>query len=100
MEDYGKKRAKELMKNKIKLSKLKFLSEEEQDLQPTSLQLIQLASVISEKATEVKYSGDISDFGNEVGYCVGHVIKNMTEQQTKEFIWGIKHGISLTNGTH
>ena len=51
---------------KKKEPKLKFLTEEEQNLQPTSLQLIQLASVISEKALEVKYRGDISDFGNEL----------------------------------
>jgi predicted hydrocarbon binding protein len=99
-EDYGKKKAKELMKNNVKLKKLKFLSEEEQDLQPTSLLLVKLASIMSEKALDVKYNGDISDLGNEVGYCLGHIIKDMTEEQIRDFISGLKHGISLTNGTH
>lgn len=99
-ENYGKKRAKDLMKNNIKLNKLKILTDEEQNLQPTSLHLIEIASVISEHAFDVKYQGDISDLGNEIGYCVGQIIKNMTEEQTTDFIHGIRHGISLTNGTH
>jgi hypothetical protein len=80
--------------------KLKILTEEEQNLEPTSLQLIKIASIMSEKAFDVKYKGDMSDLGNEVGFCLGHVIENMTEKQIKDFITGLKHGISLTNGTH
>lgn len=50
---------------------------------------------------EIKYNnGDISDLGNEVGYAIGTVLPNMTEEEIKDFIFGIKHGISLTNGTH
>ena len=45
-------------------------------------------------------STDMSDVGNEVGYVVGHVFSNMTEEEIKDFIIGLKHGISLTNGTH
>ena len=95
-----KEKVKELMKNNIKLKKLKILSEEEQDLQPTSLLLVKVASVMCEKALDVKYKGDISDLGNEIGYCLGQVMKDLTEQQTTDFIHGIRHGISLTNGTH
>jgi hypothetical protein len=91
-ENYGKKN--------IKLSKLEFLTEEEQNLEPTSLQLIKIASFMSNQALSIKYKGDISDLGNEVGYCVGQIIKNMTEEQVTDFIHGIRHGISLTNGTH
>lgn len=99
-ENYGKKRAKELMKNNIKLKKLKFLTECEQNLEPTSLQVIKLASVMSERAFDIKYNGDISDFGNEVGFCLGKVIENMTDEQITDFIHGLRHGISMTNGTH
>jgi len=46
------------------------------------------------------YEGDVSDFGNEVGHSLGRVIENLTEEQIRDFISGLKHGISLTNGTH
>jgi hypothetical protein len=57
-----------------------------------------LARELSEK--HIWYEGDISDFGNEVGYALGKVIENMTDEQITDFIHGIQHGISLTNGTH
>ena len=46
------------------------------------------------------YEGDLSDCGNEIGYTVGKRYKNMTEEEIEDFITGIGHGISLTNGTH
>jgi hypothetical protein len=50
---------------------------------------------------EVGYvNGDISDVGNEIGFALGKVLPNLTEEEIKVFIFGIKHGISLTNGTH
>lgn len=50
---------------------------------------------------EIKYNnGDISDLGNEVGYAIGTALPNMTEEEIKDFIVGIRHGVSLTNGTH
>ena len=52
------------------------------------------------KNNKIKYSGDIADFGNEVGFAIGSIIENMTENQIKDFIIGLRHGISLTNGTH
>ena len=45
-------------------------------------------------------NGDISDIGNEVGFQLGSVLKNMTEDEIDDFISGFKHGLSLTNGTH
>ncbi|MCF6185753.1 MAG: hypothetical protein L3J56_14235 [Bacteroidales bacterium] len=41
---------------------------------------------------------DISDVGNEIGIAVGKFIK--TDNDKKEFIRGIEHGISLIDGTH
>jgi hypothetical protein len=50
---------------------------------------------------EIEYmSGDISDVGNEIGYALGKVLENLQEDEIKDFIHGIRHGISLTNGTH
>ena len=43
-------------------------------------------------------NGDISDVGNEIGIALGQYLS--TEEELKDFIAGLKHGISLTNGTH
>jgi hypothetical protein len=47
----------------------------------------------------IQYSnGDISDVGNEIGIAIGEQLS--TEQDLNDFISGLKHGISLKNGTH
>lgn len=67
----------------------------------TQVLMSTLARMLEEKVEKVQYEGDISDFGNEVGYVLGkHVIANMDETQIRDFIHGLQHGISLTNGTH
>ena len=43
-------------------------------------------------------TGDVSDVGNEIGIVLGDFIH--TESELQDFITGLKHGISLTNGTH
>jgi len=55
---------------------------------------------LTKKANVTIYEGDLSDCGNEIGYTVGHKYKDMTEGEIEDFITGIRHGISLTNGTH
>lgn len=51
--------------------------------------------------SEIKYdNGDISDVGNEVGFALGKALTDLKEDEIKDFILGLKHGISLTNGTH
>ena len=56
---------------------------------------------MSEQLQNVQYdNGDISDLGNEIGISVGKGVENMTENEISIFISGIRHGISLTNGTH
>jgi hypothetical protein len=50
---------------------------------------------------DVEYvNGDISDIGNEIGFKLGNILSNLTEEEIKVFIIGFKHGVSLTNGTH
>lgn len=65
---------------------------------PTTLK--KLSEIISEISEEVTYFGDLSDFGNEIGVAIGEMFPDMTEQEVSEVISGLKHGISLTNGTH
>jgi len=56
---------------------------------------------ISVKLLKVTYdNGDISDIGNEIGIAVGEALENLTESEVAQFIFGFKHGVSLTNGTH
>ena len=43
-------------------------------------------------------NGDISDVGNEIGVTIGEYLS--TEKKLNDFISGLKHGISLKNGTH
>lgn len=59
-----------------------------------------VASNLKAAADVMKYTGDLSDFGNEVGFWLGKHYENMTEDEIELFITGFKHGISLTNGTH
>jgi hypothetical protein len=54
---------------------------------------------ISESLSKVSYeNGDLSDVGNEVGIAIGNYV--VTEQDFKDFVSGLRHGISLTNGEH
>ena len=54
---------------------------------------------IREHMKKVSYdNGDLSDVGNEIGIVLGNYIE--TEQDFKDLVHGLRHGISLTNGTH
>jgi predicted hydrocarbon binding protein len=56
---------------------------------------------LAEKISMADYKGlDTSDIGNEIGYQLGKILSNMTEDEVNYFITGFKHGVSLTNGTH
>lgn len=46
-------------------------------------------------------SGDLSDIGNEIGLIIGKFIDNdKLGFELDDFISGIKHGISIIEGTH
>lgn len=62
--------------------------------------ILLIAKELENRKMQRSYYGDVSDLGNEIGYGVGNVLKDMTETETNDFIHGIRHGISLTNGTH
>ena len=47
---------------------------------------------------KVNYKGDLSDIGNEIGIAIGnHLDKDNT---VEDFIRGLRHGVSLVDGTH
>ena len=53
-----------------------------------------------DRRSNVDYIGDLSDFGNEIGISLGHTYPNMNDSEIEQFIIGLRHGISLTNGSH
>ena len=59
-----------------------------------------LKTISSKLKTSTCNSGDISDIGNEIGMAVGLALNDMKASEISVFIFGLKHGISLTNGTH
>ncbi len=44
--------------------------------------------------------GDLGDVGNIIGIVIGKYISNDLGFEKDDFIRGLKHGISLINGTH
>jgi len=53
---------------------------------------------ISENLNNVAYEyGDYSDIGNEIGFVLG---KTITKDKLEDFLAGLRHGISLSDGTH
>lgn len=43
---------------------------------------------------------DLSDFGNIIGFAIGEHIDSDLGYELESFISGLKHGISLRDGTH
>lgn len=49
--------------------------------------------------TNIEYTdGDIGDIGNEIGIAIGKCLDK--DNTIEDFIHGIKHGVSLVDGTH
>jgi hypothetical protein len=44
--------------------------------------------------------GDLSDLGNEIGIVIGQYTNNKMGHEKDDFIAGIYHGISISEGTH
>lgn len=55
---------------------------------------------IVETLNEVGYVGDLGDIGNEIGIIVAKYFSNDLGYEKEDFFSGLKHGISLTDGTH
>ena len=56
-----------------------------------------VGEIISQLAS-IEYYGDISDIGNEVGIAIGRRFDK--DNTVEDFISGLRHGVSLANGTH
>lgn len=49
----------------------------------------------------IKFSGDLSDFGNEIGLNIGQYINiDILGFEKEDFISGLEHGISIIDGSH
>jgi hypothetical protein len=57
---------------------------------------------LSTELSKVDYeNGDLSDIGNEIGIVIGKYInKKDMGYELGSFVSGVKHGVSLTDGTH
>lgn len=57
---------------------------------------------IIDSLNNIKYdNGDLSDIGNEIGIVIAKYFSDEDFGWDKDgFLSGIKHGISLTDGTH
>ena len=44
--------------------------------------------------------GDLSDLGNEIGIIIGQYTNDKMGYEKDDFIAGINHGISISDGTH
>ena len=73
---------------------------ENMDREFNKTKLNYIANTLKEAVDRMEYIGDISDLGNEIGITVGNAYENMTEENINDFIFGFRHGVSLTNGTH
>ena len=66
-----------------------------------NMEFIDILNKMAKELPNVKYkNGDLSDIGNEVGFQLGSILADMTEEEIQDFIVGFRHGVSLTNGTH
>ena len=44
--------------------------------------------------------GDLSDLGNEIGIVIGQYTNDKMGYEKDDFVSGIYHGISISDGTH
>ncbi len=65
-----------------------------------SADLNEIGSSLKNRADILMYQGELDDLGNEIGIIVGTRYTNFSEEDLEDFLSGIRHGISLTNGTH
>jgi len=61
----------------------------------------EILTEISNNLNMVNYDGDLSDVGNEIGVIIGVYIDNNRHGfELEDFINGLKHGVSLIDGSH
>jgi len=66
----------------------------------------ELTKELADRIGEIDYPGDLGDIGNEVGVIIAKYFKPDNDAKEEygwgkdDFINGLNHGISLTDGTH
>jgi hypothetical protein len=63
------------------------------------VRMVSISDNLKERALEMKYIGDLSDLGNEIGIVVGNLYLNMNQEEIDLFVSGFKHGVSLTKNS-
>jgi len=62
-----------------------------------------IVNKIIKQLNEIEYIEDLSDIGNEIGIVIGEIIEDNKDKigyELNDFIHGLKHGVSLIDGTH
>ena len=85
------------MKNKKHIKNFKEISE---NLNVYNDSGSKIKNIIEELKNGDFYNGDLSDLGNTIGEIVGKYISEEFGFEKDDFISGIEHGISLSDGTH
>lgn len=55
---------------------------------------------LSNKLSKIAYNGDLSDIGNDVGFIIAKYFDKANHDDLDNFITGLKHGVSLVDGTY
>lgn len=60
-----------------------------------------IIEILNHSTDKLNVGCDLSDIGNEIGVALGkYVDKNKVGYELESFISGIRHGVSLVDGTH
>ena len=66
------------------------------ELEEAQFEFEKAKNLFIKQLQQIRYVGDLSDIGNEIGIAVG----NYTDSEIEDFKHGLDHGISLTKNTH
>ena len=55
--------------------------------------------IVNTLKEDLPYEGDLSDLGNEIGYIIADYFDD-EGNDLDTFIAGVKHGVSIKDGTH
>jgi len=88
-----------IAENIIKSTKEPVLDPDDNEKHPNDIMRDVIESLNYKR--DLKIGCDLSDIGNEIGFAIGkYVSKDKLGYEMESLIAGIKHGISLVDGTH
>ena len=56
--------------------------------------------LIDLRSKSIIKDGDLTDLGNEIGIIIGQYTNDKIGYEKDDFVSGINHGISISDGTH